>query len=147
MYDYTISQICLIILYGQIINILLRVIIYTLYDSGRKPIIDLIRIEHWGNGKSLRLIELDGRGHASRRTKDAIRDKLLNERGFNVVRVNQDSVWDRRRNISVLRIGKLLSVIEKYVTDINLSSLDPSFAFGKYRVVVREANTATEIIY
>jgi very-short-patch-repair endonuclease len=93
------------------------------------------------------LIELDGRGHASRATKDAIRDKLLCQEGFNVVRVVQDCLWDKRRFPDTVKPIKLLTVIKKYVPSIDLSNLDPSFSHGQYRVLVREAHTASEVIY
>jgi len=93
------------------------------------------------------LIELDGRGHASRAAKDSVRDKLLCEAGYNVVRIKQDSMWDKRRFPDTVKPGKLLSVIKEYVSSLDLSGLDPSFSFGKYRVLVREAYTGAEVIY
>lgn len=92
-------------------------------------------------------VELDGRGHARRKTKDAKRDQLLCQSGFNVIRINQDSLWDKRRFPDNIKPGKLLSIIKKYVPFVDTTSIDPSFLFGKYRVLVREAHTGTEIVY
>jgi very-short-patch-repair endonuclease len=41
------------------------------------------------------LIEIDGRGHASRRATDIVRDKLLCGLGFYVVRINQDLLFNK----------------------------------------------------
>ena len=48
-------------------------------------------------------IELDGRGHASRRASETIRDKSLNALGFHVVRVQQDGLLNKRANAPVFR--------------------------------------------
>ena len=92
------------------------------------------------------IVELDGRGHAGRAGKDAIRDQFLCSLGFNVVRVNQDSIFNTRARIPKLRLGKLCWVLEKYLPRVDFSSIPPSIR-GKYRVLVREAYSFTEVIY
>lgn len=93
------------------------------------------------------VVELDGRGHASRKAKDAIRDKLICDAGFNVMRVAQDGLWDKRRFPETIKPIKLLNVIKKYIPKLNISDIDPSFSHGQYRVVVRKAYTSAEVVY
>lgn len=92
------------------------------------------------------VIELDGRGHASRLASDRIRDKALNDRCFHVVRVNQDCLFNKRAKIPKFRPFKFISIIENLIPSLNVvNSLIPDG--GKYRVVFRESYTGTEIIY
>ena len=91
------------------------------------------------------IFELDGRGHASRSAADAIRDKTLNALSMHVVRVNQDSLRDfRRQPRGFWKIGKLFEVLKKYITSTQIPTIKPSPIFGKYRVIVREADTGIE---
>ncbi|HHZ68858.1 MAG TPA: DUF559 domain-containing protein [Methylococcaceae bacterium] len=92
------------------------------------------------------LIELDGRGHASRKATDIIRDQFLCGLGFYVVRINQDSLFDKRSKKPMLRPNKLIRVIEDLIPSLNVSCLLPSVTC-KYRVVVRKPNPFTEVIY
>tara|TARA_R110000850_G_scaffold202512_1_gene328465 strand:+ start:112 stop:855 length:744 start_codon:yes stop_codon:yes gene_type:complete len=92
------------------------------------------------------LIELDGRGHASRKATDIIRDQFLCGLGFYVVRINQDSLFDKRSKKPILRPNKLIGVIEDLIPSLNISSLLPTITC-KYRVVVRNPDPFTEIIY
>lgn len=91
------------------------------------------------------LLELDGRGHAGRYAADRIRDKRLTDMGFNVVRVQQDSVFNKRAKNPVFRPFKLLSVIEDVwgVSGYFGSWLVPDG--GKYRVIVRYFDGTEEI--
>jgi very-short-patch-repair endonuclease len=92
------------------------------------------------------LIELDGRGHSGRKAKDIIRDKRLCEIGFNVVRIDQDLLFNARAKKPVLRPNKLISVIENLVPSFNLTSPLPPIDC-KHRVVVRKAHCFTEIVF
>tara|TARA_R110000850_G_scaffold54418_1_gene129580 strand:- start:163 stop:906 length:744 start_codon:yes stop_codon:yes gene_type:complete len=92
------------------------------------------------------LVELDGRGHASRKATDIIRDQFLCGLGFYVVRINQDSLFDKRSKNPVLRPNKLIRVIENLIPSLNISSLLPTVTC-KYRVVVRNPNPFTEVVY
>jgi len=92
------------------------------------------------------IIELDGRGHASRFAGDRIRDKALNDLGFHVVRVNQDLLFNKRAKIPAFRPNKLIAVVEQLIPLMNIHSrLIPDG--GKYRVIHRKAYTGAEIIY
>ena len=92
------------------------------------------------------LIELDGRGHASRKAGDRIRDKSLNDLGFHVMRVNQDGLFNKRAAVPVFRPSKLITVIEQFIYGMNISGgLIPDG--GKYRVIHREAHTGAETIH
>lgn len=92
------------------------------------------------------IIEIDGRGHSSRFASDRIRDKALNDRCFHVVRVNQDSLFNKRAKNPRFKPYKLMSVIEKYIPALNIVNSLISDG-GKYRVIVRESYTFSEIIY
>lgn len=92
------------------------------------------------------VIELDGRGHSSRITSDRVRDKALNTLGFYVVRVNQDSLFNRRTQNPVFKPEKLMAIIKTFIPypyGVNTIIPYPS----QYRVIVREANTATERVF
>jgi len=92
------------------------------------------------------LIELDGRGHSSRKTTDRIRDKALNDLGFDVVRVDQDSLFNKRAKNPSFKPNKLIGIIEGRVYGMDITrSLVPIKC--KYRVIVREAYTGIERVY
>lgn len=59
-------------------------------------------------------LELDGRGHASRRAGDVVRDRYLRRLGWTVVRVEHDAVLDRRTK-RVRALGPLREVLEELV--------------------------------
>ncbi len=92
------------------------------------------------------IIEVDGRGHANRKASDLVRDELLCGLGFYVVRINQDSLFNKRAKKPVFRPNKLIGVIEDLVPCGNISSLLPPIEC-KHRVVVRKPNPFTEVIY
>lgn len=92
------------------------------------------------------LIELDGRGHASRKAKDLIRDKRLCALGYNVVRIDQDCLLNFRAKNPVFRPHKLLSVIEELVPSFNIPATLPPI-ICKHRVIVRKPNPFIEVIY
>lgn len=94
----------------------------------------------------LTLLELDGRGHASREASDLVRDKSLCDLGFNVVRVYQDSVINFRTAKQTFKPAKLMEVIEDLVPSLNFACSLPADG-SKYRVVVRKPNPFTETIY
>jgi very-short-patch-repair endonuclease len=98
------------------------------------------------------LIELDGRGHASRKASDIIRDKAITDLGFYVVRVDQDSLFNKRYKNSTLKPFKLMSIIKNLIKwdcrIINFwhfsSCLIPDT--GKYRVIIRKPDGLPEVI-
>ena len=92
------------------------------------------------------VIEIDGRGHASRKASDRIRDKSLCSLGLKVVRVNQDSIFNKRAKEPVLQAGKLISVIKDIMPDVKVDCSNIT-ELGKYRVLVRQGDPITEIIY
>jgi very-short-patch-repair endonuclease len=92
------------------------------------------------------VLEIDGRGHASRKASDLIRDKLLCGLGFDVVRIDQDLLFNKRAKKPVFRPNKLIRVIEDLIPDIDVSRLLPPVTC-KRRVIVRKHNPFTEIIY
>ena len=92
------------------------------------------------------LIELDGRGHASRSASDAVRDKTLTDIGWGVVRINQDSLFDKRAKNPKFRPYRLMYMV-KYLIKWHFmltgfwhfsNCLVPDG--GKYRVIVRKPN-------
>lgn len=85
-------------------------------------------------------LELDGRGHASRDAQDAERDRWLVDRGWTVVRVQQDSLRDAR-NRRAFRPGKLLRVLKELIPHLEVASPAPTSS-GEYRVLVRDAQHA-----
>lgn len=92
------------------------------------------------------IVEIDGRGHASRKTTDRIRDKALCDIGFFVVRINQDLLFNKRLEGKKFRPNKLISVIEDIAGVSDLSCKLPPITC-KHRVIVRKPNPFTEIIY
>ena len=92
------------------------------------------------------ILEIDGRGHASRKTTDLVRDKLLCGLGFNVVRIDQDLLFNKRAKKPVFRPNKLIRVIEDLIPDLNISSFLPPVDC-KHRVIVRKPNPFTEVVY
>lgn len=90
-------------------------------------------------------IEIDGRGHASRAAIDAVRDKLICDLGFNVVRVQQDGLFNKR-GPKVFNPGKFLRVLKHYIPHLDVSAFPPP-GHREYRVLVREAYTGTTIKY
>lgn len=92
------------------------------------------------------IIEVDGRGHASRIAKDLVRDEFLCNLGFYVVRINQDVLFNKRSKKPVFRPNKLIRVIEDLCACGDISSKLPPVTC-EHRVVVRKPNPFTEIIY
>lgn len=92
------------------------------------------------------ILEIDGRGHASRKATDLIRDKLICGLGFYIVRVDQDVLFNKRAKKPVFRPNKLIRVIEDLIPSLNISNLLPPVEC-KHRVIVRKPNPFTEIIY
>lgn len=92
------------------------------------------------------IIEIDGRGHASRKASDLVRDQFLCGLGFYVVRIDQDLLFNKRLEKPVFRPNKLIRVIENLVSCPDFSSLLPSVTC-EHRVIVRKPNPFTEVIY
>jgi very-short-patch-repair endonuclease len=98
------------------------------------------------------LIELDGRGHASRKASDIIRDKVITDLGFYVVRVDQDSLFNKRAKNPTFKPFKLMGIVKNLIKwDCRISNfwhfsscLIPDT--GKYRVIVRKPNGLPEVI-
>ena len=91
-------------------------------------------------------LEVDGRGHASRREKDAKRDEFLCSQGLTVIRVQQDSLFDKRK-FRIWKLGKLMEVLKNYIPDLDVSRINPAPIMSKYRMVVRQAYTGAIITY
>lgn len=97
------------------------------------------------------LIEIDGRGHASRKASDRIRDKAICDLGFYVVRVNQDCIYNKRSPSPSLKPYKLMSAVHSIIEDCNVSGIGNISSLlipdgGKYRVVIRQPDGLPEII-
>ena len=99
------------------------------------------------------LIEFDGRGHASREAADRIRDKAITDLGFYVVRVDQDSLFDKRCQNPTFKPFKLMRAVKNI---IKWSAMVADFWHfsdclipdgGKYRVIIRQPNGLPEIIF
>ena len=91
-------------------------------------------------------IELDGRGHASRKASDRIRDQHICGAGWNVVRINQDCIFNKRLAGNNFRPNKLMRVIEQFNPWLDISSHLPPIDCD-HRVLVREAYTCAEIVF
>lgn len=92
------------------------------------------------------IVEIDGRGHASRKASDLVRDQFLCSLGFYVVRINQDLLFNKRLAEPVFRPNKLIRVIGDLCGWVDFSGLLPSVTC-KHRVIVRKPNPFTEIVY
>jgi len=92
------------------------------------------------------IIELDGRGHASREASDTVRDEFLCGLGFTVVRIDQDLFFNKRADKPVVKGEKLFRIIKNLVPSFNIPDFLPAVDC-KYRVRVRKPNPFTEIIY
>lgn len=98
------------------------------------------------------LVELDGRGHASREASDRVRDKTLTDLGFYVVRIQQDGLFNKRTKSPELKPYKLMSTIKSIIKYKAMISDFWHFSGclipdgGKYRVVVRQPNGLPDII-
>lgn len=92
------------------------------------------------------IVELDGRGHASRVASDLKRDKSLCAMGFHVIRICQDSIY-RRGVIETVNFRKLIQVMEYYIPNLDVFSSLPTSLSCKHRVIVRESGDCTEIVY
>jgi very-short-patch-repair endonuclease len=80
-------------------------------------------------------LELDGRGHASRKLQDVSRDTFLCSQGWTVCRVAQDSLWNTRTGGHPQAWG-LVNTLKALVPDFEkVSTSIPSG--GKYRVLIR----------
>lgn len=76
-------------------------------------------------------LEIDGKGHARRRTThDIPRDGWLIEQGWKIIRVRQD-------NLSVAL--HLLTVLKQYVPDLQIPSNTPTMR-RQYRVLIRDSD-------
>lgn len=92
------------------------------------------------------LLELDGRGHCSRKETDMIRDKSLCSLGWNVVRIDQDLIFNKGLKNPVFRPYKLMQVLKNYIPLLNVPDCPPSI-ICKHRVIVRESGGASEVVY
>lgn len=92
------------------------------------------------------IVEIDGRGHASRKASDLVRDQFLCGIGFYVVRIDQDLLFNKRLANPVFRPNKLIRVIGDLCGWVDFSGLLPSVTC-KHRVIVRKPNPFTEVVY
>jgi len=86
------------------------------------------------------LLEVDGRGHASRSERDAARDMDLIAMGWTIVRV-QNSVLRNFRRDAGWHIARLLRILDDLIADADLVSPEPSPAEREYRVLIRDQET------
>lgn len=96
-------------------------------------------------GDSL-ILELDGRGHADRVATDSVRDELLCGLGFTIMRVDQDTFFNKRADNPVVRGKKVFRIIKDFVPCFNIPDFLPAVEC-KHRVRVRKPNPFTEVIY
>lgn len=87
-------------------------------------------------------IECDGRGHSDpeRRAKELVIDKIANEDGWIVFRI------DDIRSYRNCNIENVFSIITKFIPNFNLVSFSPSNGRNKKRVLIRHPNSDSEII-
>lgn len=86
------------------------------------------------------VLEIDGKGHSAsgRKGSDIIKDRILVDQGWIILRYRQSTD-------TAPRLTRLMRILEQFIPDLDVSRTLPAFTNDKYGVIVRSKEYPTGI--